>query len=127
MRACHFFCISVVNVIFFHRCAAVAAGYVSVHISIVVLWWYKAYELERERVLVFTGKATIYLSLVTTRTNRVAEAVLCKSIREHLLWYLHTITLFAIGINPLNLITGDTFIYNKNFPGRILWYIKLTT
>ncbi len=112
--SCHFAIFT--QVIFFHRCAAVAAGYVSVHISIVVLWWYKAYDLERERVLVFAGEATIYLSLVTTRTNRHTH-ILSESIREHLFWYLHTITLFAIGINPLNLITVEGFIYNKNAPG----------
>ena len=31
------------EVIFFHRCAAVAAGYVSVHITREGLRWYKAY------------------------------------------------------------------------------------
>jgi hypothetical protein len=44
----------------------------------------KAYALDEsvERVLVFAGIAAVYLCLVTTGTDRVAELVLCESFRE---------------------------------------------
>lgn len=68
MATCHLFRFPVVQVVFFHRCAAVAAGEFSVHLNQSV-----------EGVLVFAGEATVYLCLVTARTDWVAELVLGES------------------------------------------------
>lgn len=67
----NFVSVPVVDIVFFHRCATVAAGKFSVHLNQSV-----------EGVLVFAGKATVHLCLVTAGTDGVAELVLCESVRE---------------------------------------------